>query len=169
MKLELADRIKLLGNALNVNDVQYLFIGGVAISYYGSPRPSSNLPANVDYDVDVWYFATYENFENLKKAIISIQPDLEKDLNKLTFDPRRAFIKFDVDNFHFDFLPELKAFFHRDFEKCHQRKETGKIEEVVIDIISKNDLLIDKQASGRDQDLADIENLKKNSYKGFVR
>jgi hypothetical protein len=34
MKKELADRIKLLSKAMNANDVQYLFIGGVAISFY---------------------------------------------------------------------------------------------------------------------------------------
>jgi len=169
MKKELADRIKLLGEALNANDVQYMFIGGVAISFYGSSRPSTNLPTNVDYDIDVWYSATYANFEQLKKAIVTIQPDLKNELMELSFDPRRAFIKFNVDNFHFDFLPEIKAFHHKDFSTCYDRKETGEVGGVAIIIICKNDLLIDKQASGRDQDLVDIENLKKNSYKGFAR
>ena len=56
------------------------------------------------------------------------------------------------------------------------KKEIGEIDGIEINIISKEDLLIskedlllDKEKLGRDKDLADIENLKKNSYKGFSR
>jgi hypothetical protein len=53
--------------------------------------------------------------------------------------------------------------------RCYADKEVGEIEGVQINIISKRDLLLDKEKLGRDKDLADIENLKKNSFKGFAR
>ena len=48
-------------------------------------------------------------------------------------------------------------------------KEVGEIDGVQINVISKNDLLLDKEKLSRDKDLADLENLKKSSYKGFTR
>ncbi|MEQ8581261.1 MAG: hypothetical protein RIC30_00035 [Marinoscillum sp.] len=169
MEKDLAQGIRKLGRALNSNKVDYMFIGGVAISFYGTPRASVNMPPGIEYDVDVWYMATNHNFTRLIRAISEISPELESDLSKMIFDPKKTFIKFRVDQFHFDFLPELVAFQHKDFAKCYLNKEEGIIEGTKINIISKNDLILDKQKLGRDKDLADIENLKSKSYKGFSR
>jgi len=49
------------------------------------------------------------------------------------------------------------------------QKKIGELDEVQINIISKGDLLLDRAKLGSDKGLADIENLKKNSYKGFSR
>lgn len=169
MEKDLAERIKHVAQVLNNNEVQYMFVGGVAISFYGTPRPSVNLPKGIEYDIDVWYLATNANFIKLINAISIISPELKDELDKLVFDPKKTFIKFHQDEFHFDFLPELVAFYHKDFKRCYSNKEVGEIEGVQINIISKEDLLLDKEKLGRDKDLADIENLKKNSYKGFTR
>lgn len=169
MERELAEGIKILGQALNENKVMYMFVGGVAINFYGTSRPSANMPKSVDYDVDVWYLATNENFIKLIGAINEISPELKDDLNQIIFDPQKSFIKFQLNKFHFDFLPQLVAFHHTDFYKCYQNKEEGEIEGTRINIISKKDLLLDKEKLGRDKDLADIENLKSKSYKGFSR
>lgn len=94
---------------------------------------------------------------------------MKNDLEKIISDPKKTFIKFSLEEFHFDFLPNLVAFYRKDFEGCCDKKEIGEIEGIQIDLISKNDLLLDKEKLGRDKDLADIENLKKNSFKGFSR
>lgn len=169
MTQDLADGIKNLSQALNKHKVEYMFVGGVAISFYGQPRPSTNLPKDINYDIDVWYLATNKNFIRLINAIFEISPELKSELNKIVFDPKKTFIKFNLNEFHFDFLPELAAFYLRDFKKCFGNKEIGEIEGIQINFISKQDLLLDKEKLGRDKDLADIENLKKNSYKGFSR
>jgi hypothetical protein len=169
MEKDLAEGIKNLSQALNKQKVKYMFVGGVAISFYGTPRQSVNLPKDIHYDIDVWYLATNDNFIKLINAISEISPELRTELNKIVFDPKRTFIKFNLDEFHFDFLPELVAFYHKDFSRCYKNKEIGEIEGVQINIISKKDLLLDKEKLGRDQDLADIENLKKNAYKGSSR
>lgn len=168
MQKDLADGIKNLSISLNRYNVKYMFVGGVAISFYGSTRPSSNLPKDIDYDIDIWYLASNENFRKLIKSIAEISPELKSELDKIVFDPTKTFIKFNLDEFHFDFLPQLVAFYHKDFNRCYDNKEVGEIEGVQINIISKEDLILDKQKLGRDKDLADIENLKKNSYKGFT-
>ena len=108
-------------------------------------------------------------FVKLIKSIAEISPELKNELERVVFDPVKAFIKFNLDEYHFDFLPSLVAFFHKDFRKCYNKKEIGEIDGVQINIISKEDLLLDKEKLRRDKDLADIENLKKNSLKGFSR
>jgi hypothetical protein len=113
--------------------------------------------------------ATNENFIKLIKSISDISPDLKNELDKIVFDPKKTFLKFNLDEFHFDFLPNLVAFYSKDFKRCFSKKEIGEIDDVRINVISKQDLLLDKEKLGRDKDLADIENLKKNSYKGFSR
>jgi predicted nucleotidyltransferase len=169
MEKDLATVIKHVAQALNKFEVHYMFVGGVAISFYGTPRPSVNLPKGIDYDIDVWYLATHDKFVKLIKTISIISPELKSELDQVVFDPKKTFIKFHQDVFHFDFLPELVAFYHKDFKRCYASKEVGEIDGVQINIISKNDLLLDKEKLGRDKDLADIENLKKSSYKGFTR
>ncbi|RED94314.1 hypothetical protein [Marinoscillum furvescens] len=169
MEKELSDQVKELSLSLNNHEVAYLFVGGVAISYYGEPRPSANLPKEVVYDIDVWYLATNENFIKLIRAISDISPELKDDLARIVFDPMKTFIKFHKEAFHFDFLPVLVAFYLKDFDRCYQDKELGEIDGVQIPILSRKDLLLDKERLSRDKDLADIENLKKNSYRGFSR
>ena len=65
MEKDLAEGIKNVAKALNKHDVKYMFVGGVAISFYATPRPSANLPKGIEYDIDVWYLATNENFVKL--------------------------------------------------------------------------------------------------------
>jgi hypothetical protein len=169
MERDLAEGIKNLAQTLSKNQVEYMFVGGVAMGFYGTPRPSINLPKDIEYDIDVWYLATNENFIKLIDAIVEISPELKNDLEAIIFDPKKTFIKFHLHKFHFDFLPELVAFYHKDFKRCFNNKEVGEIDCVQINIISKKDLFLDKEKLGRDKDLADIENLKKNSYRGFSR
>ena len=169
MNKELSSGIVQIAQALSSQQVQYMFVGGVANSYYGNTRPSENLPEGIDYDIDIWYYATFTNHKNLCLAIRTLDPQISNELLSKTFNSKKAFIKFEVENFHFDFLPELVEFHHTDFMHCYNRRERGKLEGVDVDIISKKHLIQDKKKLSRDKDLADIEALKIRSYKGFVR
>ena len=46
------------------------------------------------------------------------------------------------------------------FEQCYARHEEIKIDGIKVKIISFEDLLINKKASGRHKDLNDLENLR---------
>lgn len=52
MDKELSDKIKLLAEALDKHNVQYMLVGGLAVGFYAKPRPSGNFPKSIDYDVD---------------------------------------------------------------------------------------------------------------------
>lgn len=48
------------------------------------------------------------------------------------------------------------------FEECYKRKNLIKVDKISISVISKEDLILDKRASGRYRDLADIEGFEEN-------
>ena len=86
MEKVLSQNLKELATVLNSNDVKYMFVGGIAVSFYAKPRPYTNMPPGIDYDVDIWYSATIGNFTNLTNAIAQLLPELKVDLilNKKT-------------------------------------------------------------------------------------
>lgn len=169
MDKALYEEIINLARILEKINVKYMFVGGVAVAYYAKPRLSTNLPKGIDYDVDIWYLANSTNFNKLSLAIKTISPDLSTDLDKIIFDPKKTFLKFNLNNFHFDFLPELSPFDYKDFNKCFVDRSIAEIDNVKISIISKEHLILNKDVTGRSKDSADLKNLNKNSYKGFSR
>jgi acetyl-CoA carboxylase beta subunit len=48
-----------------------------------------------------------------------------------------------------------------DIKKCYDRRMIIKVEETEISVISRDDLIQNKRATGRIQDLADAQNLEK--------
>jgi len=165
----LSESLKELATVLNNNNVEYMFVGGIAVSYYTKPRPSSNLPSGIDYDVDIWYSATIGNFTNLTNAIAQLHPELIEDLDKIIFNPKKVFLKFNIKNIHFDFVPEISAFSYKDFNKCFQSKTLAQVDGIPFLFIGKDDLILNKKTTGREKDKHDITNLNKHSYKGFSK
>jgi predicted nucleotidyltransferase len=165
----LSESLKELATVLNNNNVEYMLVGGIAVSYYAKPRPSTNMPPGIDYDVDIWYSATIGNFINLTIAIAQLHPELKEDLDKIIFDPQKVFLKFSIKNIHFDFVPELSAFSYKDFNKCFQSKTLAQVDGIPFLFIGKDDLILNKKTTGREKDKHDITNLNKNSYNGFSK
>ena len=134
---------------LNEHKVKYLVIGGYAVSMHGYPRYTK--------DVDFWIWMDRGNISSLIEAIKdfgfdSLELDEEDFLNpdniiQLGYEPNRI-----------DLLVQVKGV---DFTDCYKNKLELEIEGLIIDFISIDDLITAKNASGRLQDLADVEHLKK--------
>jgi predicted nucleotidyltransferase len=169
MEEALSLEIKKLASIFNKHDVKYMFIGGVAVAFYAAPRPSGNLPKGIDYDVDIWYLGTIKNFSNITLALVEYENSLKEDLSKIVFDPKRTFLKFNIRNIHFDLLPEVIPFVSKDFDKCYKKCEMAEFDGIDLPIISKEDLIANKNSLNRPKDKEDIKNINKNSYKGFSR
>jgi hypothetical protein len=56
---------------LNSHNVEYLVVGGAAVSHYGFNRPSGIGQHNskLKADLDFWYNPTVANFQNLVRAL----------------------------------------------------------------------------------------------------
>lgn len=57
---------------LNSHEVEYLIVGGAAVSHYGFNRPSGigQYRSELKVDLDFWYNPTTENFE---KPILALE------------------------------------------------------------------------------------------------
>ena len=131
---------------LNEHSVKYLLVGGWAVGVYGNPRATKDIDFLVAIDKD--------NITKLQKALYKFGVP--------TFD---SIILMEIGNvFRIGRSPVQIDIINKasgiNFEECYQRRNIISVENIEISIISKKDLIINKKASGRNRDLADIDSLK---------
>ena len=123
-------------------------VGGYAVALHGHPRYTK--------DLDIWIELSPENAKKILLALevfgfgsLDLKTDdfLEEDqVIQLGFPPNRI-----------DIITALKDV---TFKECYKSKLQVIIEDVEINFISLEDLKKNKRATGRPQDLADVENLE---------
>lgn len=134
--------------SLNDRQVKYLVIGGYAVAFHGHPRYTK--------DLDIWMEMTEENAKRLTNALadfgfgsLGLQPKdfLEPEqVIQLGFPPSRI-----------DILMSPKGI---SFSECFAQRVLTEIDGVQVAFIDLQNLLKNKRATGRYQDLADVENLE---------
>lgn len=133
--------------SLSDNDVRYLVVGGYAVALHGYPRYTK--------DIDIWIDSSKENAVKLLNALdqfgfgsvgLKVEDFLEADqIIQLGYPPNRI-----------DLLTSLAGV---TFDVCYELKIDVIIDDVIVNFIDIDSLKKNKRASGRLQDLADIENL----------
>jgi predicted nucleotidyltransferase len=133
---------------LNANDVHYLVVGGYAVALHGYPRYTK--------DLDIWIERSAENADRIVKALqefgfgsLGLKADdflVTDQIIQLGYPPRRI-----------DLLTALPGV---EFDECLAKRLVIKMEGVEVNFIGLEDLKQNKRASGRYQDLADLENLE---------
>ena len=132
---------------LNANNVRYLIIGGYAVAYHGYPRYTK--------DVDIWIWIDFENAERVVKTLkdfgfasleLKVEDFLAPDtIIQLGHAPNRI-----------DLIMGVPGV---DFEECYSNRNEEEIGGVKLKFIDLAGLKKSKKASGRTQDIADVENL----------
>jgi predicted nucleotidyltransferase len=132
---------------LNRAGVEYLLVGGYAVNYYGYHRFTE--------DIDFWIAVSDENFGRLLAAIREF---FGEDLAGLDM----TFLK-QNESLYLGRVPNKIEVFQRasglDFNQAFPRRVEGTIEGIPVKIISLADLRVNKRASARHKDLADLEKL----------
>ena len=133
---------------LNANNVKYLIVGGYAVGFHGYPRYTK--------DLDIWILVSHENAENILKALkqfgfgslgLKMEDFLKPDeFVQLGNPPARIDIVTSCDGI--------------EFESCYQNRKQIVIGDLSINFIDLENLKKNKKASGRPQDLADLDNLE---------
>lgn len=133
--------------SLNSNEVKYLVLGGYAIAFHGHPRYTK--------DLDIWLELSEENAANTMKALedfgfaglgISNEDLLTSGMVvQLGYPPNRIDLINSPDGV--------------DFAECYPVRTEIEIDGLTISVIDLENLKKNKKASGRLQDLADLENL----------
>ena len=132
---------------LNDHQVEYLLIGGYAVGYHGYPRATG--------DMDIWIALNPANAEKLVAVLAafgfvasSISPDLFLQPNNI--------IRMGNPPLRLELLTTISGV---EFADAYTQRITDTIDGVTVNIISLDQLKVNKRASGRLKDLSDLENL----------
>ncbi len=132
---------------LNAHKVEYLLIGGYAVGYHGYPRATA--------DMDVWTAMNPVNADRIVAVLKEFgfdPPNLSPEL----FLKEWQIIRLGVPPVRIEIATTVSGV---DFSQCYAERVVDVLDGVKVNLISLNHLKINKKASGRHQDLADLENL----------
>ncbi|MBL0741399.1 nucleotidyltransferase [Chryseolinea lacunae] len=146
-------------DVLNKYDVDYLIIGGAAVSHYGFSRPSGvGITGGNNIDLDFWYNPTNENYLKLLSALDKLDVETTS-LRELVFDSKKTYLKITLDEFHLDFLPTMQGL--KSFRDSKATSEKTNYDGAEVRFLSYDDLILNKKAINRKTDQSDIEELDK--------
>jgi hypothetical protein len=133
---------------LNDNQVKYLVIGGYAVAVHGHPRYTK--------DIDIWIEISEENAQKLVTALTQFGFE-SLGLTSEDFQTPNQIIQLGYPPNRIDLITNPDGI---DFQTCYDSKIEVMLNDVPVNFINLDNLKKNKLASGRLQDLADLENLQ---------
>jgi hypothetical protein len=141
--------LKDLLSALNKHHVRYVVIGGYAVGVHAQPR--------VTKDIDVFIESSPENGLATYKALAEFGAPLSE-FTVEDFHNPNVFAQFGQPPYRVDVLQHVSGL---DFATAYKNSEELLVEgELPVRYISADDLITNKLASGRLQNLADVEAIR---------
>ena len=132
---------------LNGAEVEYLLVGGYAVNHYGYHRFTG--------DMDFWIEVSDRNFDRLLAAIREFFGEDLAGLDKTFLERNEALFLGSVPNK----IEVFKKCSGLEFAEAYPRRVETTIDGVPVKMICLADLKTNKRASGRNKDLADLDNL----------
>ena len=132
---------------LNAHQVEYLLIGGYAVGYYGYPRAT--------VDMDIWIAMNPANAERIVTVLKEFGFNLP-DLSPKLFLKERQIIRMGVPPVRIELATTISGV---NFDECYAERMSDELDGVKVNLISLKHLKANKKASGRHQDIADLEKL----------
>jgi hypothetical protein len=134
--------------SLNDNGVRYLVVGGYAVALHGYPRYTK--------DIDIWVEMTADNASKILKALDQFGFG-SLDVKESDFTVPNQMLQLGYPPGRIDILTTLPGV---DFSECYSSRAIEEVDGVSVNFIDLKNLKKNKKASGRHQDLADLENLE---------
>ena len=132
---------------LNAHQVEYLLIGGYAVGYHGYPRAT--------VDMDIWIAMHSDNADRIVTVLKEFgfdPPELSPDI----FLKEWQIIRLGVPPVRIEIVTTISGV---NFNECYAERVTDVLDGMEVNLISLKHIKANKKASGRHQDLADLENL----------
>ncbi len=132
---------------LNANRVRYLLVGGYAVAAHGHPRYTK--------DLDIWLESEHSNVSNLLVALSQFGFG-SLGLKAKDFLSANQVVQLGYPPSRIDLLSSIDGV---EFSDCYSKHVKVEVEGLEIALIDLSSLCKNKRASGRPQDLADLEAL----------
>jgi hypothetical protein len=133
--------------SLNAHEVEYLLIGGYAVNYHGYPRATA--------DMDIWVAVHPANADRIVAALREFGFDLP-DLSAELFLKEWRIVRLGMPPFRIEIATTISGVV---FVECYAERVEDTLDGVPVTLINLKHLKLNKKASGRHQDLADLEHL----------
>jgi len=132
---------------LSDEGVRFLLVGAYALAAHGFPRATR--------DIDFFVWANPENAASLVRALERFGAPLVN-VSAADFASEGTVFQIGVGPRRIDILTRIDGV---TFQEAYARRSTIRLEGMDVPVISREDLIANKRATGRTQDLADVERL----------
>lgn len=149
MDLELPNDFKEFLRLLRARGVEYLLVGGYAVGYHGQPRFTN--------DLDIWVGISTGNAERVMGVVREFGFDVPE-LSGELFLQEDQIVRMGVEPVRIELMTSASGV---EFEPCYKERVETVLDGVPVSLISFRHLKLNKQATGRTKDLADLETLSK--------
>ncbi len=129
------------------SDVRFLIVGGYALAAHGVPRATG--------DLDAWVWINPENAAKVRRALekfgfsgLGITTD--------DFSRTDSIVQLGYPPYRIDILTSIDGV---EFEAAWDNRLMIDLDGVEVPFISRTDLIVNKRAAGRPQDVADVKRL----------
>ena len=139
-------------SALSAARAEFLVVGAHAVAAHGVPRATG--------DLDVWVRPTQANADRVLSALRSFGAPLQ-DLTRDDLSKPDTVFQIGVAPCRVDLLTSISGGI--DFDGAWQRRKAIEIEGMHLACIGRDDLIANKRACGRPQDLADVARLERET------
>jgi len=137
-------------SCLKGEEVDFIIVGAYALAAHGFPRATG--------DIDIWVRRSFENAQKIMRALTRFGAPISN-LSKEDFTAPDLIVQIGVEPCRIDILTGIDGV---GFDEAWQNKVSISIDDLRVDVLSKEDLLRNKLATGRDKDHGDIVWLEKN-------
>jgi len=132
---------------LEVHRVDYMIVGGYAVAYHGFPRFTK--------DIDIFYADDRGNVTRLQEALVAF--GFQADTVPIaTLERPHAITAIGMEPVRIDLLNRIAGI---TFAEARPHTVRGRYGAIEVTFIGRVDLLRNKRSTGRQRDLADVEEL----------
>ena len=133
------------------HDVRFMIVGGYALAAHGLPRATG--------DLDAWVWVDPANAQRIVAALRDFGFG-QMEISESDFTRSDSVVQLGFPPYRIDILTSIDGV---EFEEAWDRRLTVEIQGLSVPVIGRDDLIVNKRAAGRRQDLADVERLTKFS------
>ena len=136
-------------DALNINGVRYILVGGYSAILHGVNRTTG--------DMDIWVDRTQDNYKKIYRSFLHFgMPVFDMTEEKFLTDSNIDVFTFGRPPVAIDIMVSLLGV---NFDECFKKVVYFEVDSLRIRTIHINDLISAKRAAGRHKDLDDLEHL----------
>jgi hypothetical protein len=137
--------------ALSEANAEFLLVGAYALAVHGHPRATG--------DLDIWVHADSKNAPRVLQSLAAFGAPLD-DLTIEDLSKPGVVFQIGVEPSRIDILTAISGV---EFNRAWDRRVSIEMDGVCINVLGREDLIVNKRASGRPKDLVDADTLDPKS------